>query len=1076
MTWPSFAEGPGCDSVRDTALTPGRFGQISGRSRASHRRKAVAVSPILIAILLVVIFVVSIFDPLGQSSLTAGKQSPLAVPAATHSKSIYIPQSTCPNANYYGNSAQLTLAETVNCAAIGGFSGDIEITFVSMAYQESTFCPGAIESGSGACSHIGPGSGPQAEGILQEGTSGQSPPQGGPFPVSGYSPSSCSTWSGSSTDWGGIYFNPTCSFQWALAYYNYNGYAFWGSYLSGDYCHWAPAGFLGTGSVTCSGTNQNQASLPWSTVCPGNVCPSDPTATYSMQDLTTSSPLSCGGTFAAGDTIQFNASASGGTPPYNYSWNFGDGTQGYGSPATHVYMSAGTVTPILTVTDSIGLNSTTGQGCTFTVTPSPRPLISSFSASPTSVTVGSWTNFSVTVTGGTGALHYSYDGLPFGCVSANLTKLACRPTATGAYNVRVYVNDSASHSANSTAPLTVNAPPVTLMSVAVTPTGATMAIWSKQTFTAIPTCSSSCPSGVSYSWALTRTTMGTLNATSGISVILTAGSTAGKVGLFLNASLNGTTQSASPVVIAVFIPPAPTYNVTFTESGLASGVSWSVTFNGSQKSSSTARIAFSIKNGTYGFTVGTVTGYVASPTSGGVQVSGAAVSVPTIKFVVSTSIITSVTVVPTADTVGTGGTTSPFSATPNCSGSCPTGTAFYWNLTNPSMGTLSSNAGTPVTVFAGSTPGTVALFVNASLDGIARQSSPVIITISSTPPPALVSVEVSPASASIGLGGSTSPFTATPGCSATCLPGAAYSWSLSNSSMGALSYIAQNQVTFTAGSKGGTVALFANVTLNGVTEQSAPVLIYVTSSSTPPLTSVSVSPTSDVLSVGGTSAFTAFPKCAGGVCTGEIAYNWVLNNSLGNLSSRTNVQTIFIAGSDAGSVTITVSASLNGVNKQASASISISATAVPILSSVTVNPSSASISVNGTQTLVAIPTCNGGTCLAGLTYSWTITNSLLGTLNATTGPSANFTASTIAGTLVVFVNVTLNGVTKLSPATPITINSPSPGGGSPFLGLPGYDGYILIGGIVAAAVAVIVILVIRHRQMMSPASPPKLTT
>jgi hypothetical protein len=72
--------------------------------------------------------------------------------------------------------------------------------------------------------------------------------------------------------------------------------------------------------------------------------------------------------------------------------------------------------------------------------------------------------------------------------------------------------------------------------------------------------------------------------------------------------------------------------------------------------------------------------------------------------------------------------------------------------------------------------------------------------------------------------------------------------------------------------------------------------------------------------------------------------------------------------------------------------------------------------------------------------------------------------------------VTLNGVTKLSPATPITINSPSPGGGSPFLGLPGYDGYILIGGIVAAAVAVIVILVIRHRQMMSPASPPKLTT
>jgi len=67
--------------------------------------------------------------------------------------------------------------------------------------------------------------------------------------------------------------------------------------------------------------------------------------------------------------------------------------------------------------------------------------------------------------------------------------------------------------------------------------------------------------------------------------------------------------------------------VTFTETGLPTGTSWSVTLNGALESSTTTTIRFNVTDGKYGYTMGVVPGYAPAPPSGLVTASGAAVGV-----------------------------------------------------------------------------------------------------------------------------------------------------------------------------------------------------------------------------------------------------------------------------------------------------------------------------------------------------------------------------------------------------------------------------------------------------------------
>jgi hypothetical protein len=71
------------------------------------------------------------------------------------------------------------------------------------------------------------------------------------------------------------------------------------------------------------------------------------------------------------------------------------------------------------------------------------------------------------------------------------------------------------------------------------------------------------------------------------------------------------------------LPVVQNYSVSFTESGLPFGMGWWVNLNGVNRSSDSSVISFSLPNGTYSYSAGSL-GYSASPSADSVTVNGTA--------------------------------------------------------------------------------------------------------------------------------------------------------------------------------------------------------------------------------------------------------------------------------------------------------------------------------------------------------------------------------------------------------------------------------------------------------------------
>ncbi len=187
-------------------------------------------------------------------------------------------------------------------------------------------------------------------------------------------------------------------------------------------------------------------------------------------------------TITQGASVSLTVAATGGVSPYSYAYTglpAGCSSQNSSSfPCTPA--QNGTFPVSVRVSDPQG--ASVNRTATLVVNPVPAgaPTITSFTVSPSTVTLGSNANvnFTAVVSGGTPAYSYSYAGLPSGCSSSDSRTLTCTPDTAGNYTVTLTVTDSKSKTAQATTTLTVKSSagtfPPSISSVSATPNPVTV--------------------------------------------------------------------------------------------------------------------------------------------------------------------------------------------------------------------------------------------------------------------------------------------------------------------------------------------------------------------------------------------------------------------------------------------------------------------------------------------------------------------------------------------------------------------------------------------------------------------------
>ena len=300
-------------------------------------------------------------------------------------------------------------------------------------------------------------------------------------------------------------------------------------------------------------------------------------------------------------------------------------------------------------------------------------------------------------------------------------------------------------------------------------------------------------------------------------------------------------------------------------------------------------------------------------------------------------------------------------------------TGFVVTFTPPTSGTFDGNILMTLARHDGGTDRSRSLWVSLSGTGAG----------SGTGSPVLQSITVSPTSASISVG-ATQQFTATGhysnGSTQTLTSGT--TWSSSSTTYATIG---------ATGLATGVAAGSTNITASSGGVVSTPAAALAVTASTPVLQSITISPTSASIAVGATQLFTATGHYSNG-STQTLASGVTWSSSA--TTHATIGATGLATGVAAGSTSIT--ASSGGVVSTPAAALAVTAAAPPVLQSITVSPTSASISVGATQQFTATGHYSNGTTqtlTSGVT--WNSSSTTYATISATglaTGVAAGSTS------------------------------------------------------------------------------------
>jgi len=330
-------------------------------------------------------------------------------------------------------------------------------------------------------------------------------------------------------------------------------------------------------------------------------------------------------TTQVGEASVLTLGLANGVPGYTWTLTVNGGTNlsGATEPGTYTFTASapGSYTFNLSATDSVG--STDSDTVTVVVEPA---LVASLTAGVSTLDAEQPTTLTIGLSGGVAPISWTFqrNGSASNITGASGGTYSFTPLNAGTYTFYLNATDQVGSVVRVTSVVTVKADPT----VGVTPVGPLTYDRGQSAGALTATLTYSGPNTLTVSWysSSTSSCASTSTATGSTGTTYTPGTASVGTTYYCAVVTDSGVSAYTSASNAVKVTTIQTYSVTFTSTGLPVGTQWSVTLNGATGHSRTTSIVFNETNGTYGFSVGTVSGYTATPTSGTLKVQGSPAS------------------------------------------------------------------------------------------------------------------------------------------------------------------------------------------------------------------------------------------------------------------------------------------------------------------------------------------------------------------------------------------------------------------------------------------------------------------